>query len=171
MDIAGPAKRSIATTTHLWFATTIFAGATLLFSCQPIVARMIVPLLGGAPSVWIICSLCFQTLLLAGYGYAHFVGTRLAVRSQVVLQLSLIAAVYLVMPISVDEAVVQRLTASHPSLGILLILLRTSGLPFFVLSTSSPPSPSTPCSSSSARSEPSVAARRSGSIRRRPRRR
>lgn len=126
------------TTTHLYFAATIFVGATLLFACQPMVARMIVPLLGGAPAVWIVCSLCFQTILLAGYGYAHFVGTRLPVRAQVIVQLLIVGAVFFVMPVSVDEALVQRLTTGHPTLGILFLLLRTIGLPFFVLSTSSP---------------------------------
>jgi hypothetical protein len=98
---------------------------------------MIAPLLGGAPAVWIVCSLCFQTLLLAGYAYAHVVGTRLPLRTQVVIQLTLIAVVFLVMPISVDEEMVQRL-AANPTLGLLLLLLQTIGLPFFVLSTSSP---------------------------------
>jgi hypothetical protein len=102
------------------------------------VARMIVPLLGGAPSVWIVCSLCFQLLLLAGYGYAHFVSTRLRVPAQVVLQMCILGAVFLVMPVAVDEAMVERLTASHPTFGLLLLILRTVGLPFFVLSTSSP---------------------------------
>src|SRR6185369_16769356 len=100
------------------------------------IARMIVPLLGGAPSVWIVCSLCFQTLLLAGYGYAHFVGTRARIPLQVSLQIGLVGAVFFVMPISVDEATVQRLTTGHPTLGLLFLLLRTIGLPFFVLSTS-----------------------------------
>jgi SAM-dependent methyltransferase len=131
-------KRSSETTVQLSFAVTIFVGATLLFACQPMIARMIVPFLGGAAAVWIVCSLCFQTLLLAGYAYAHFVGTRLAVRSQIMLQLALVGSVFLVMPIAVDEAVATRLTSGHPTLGLLVLLLRTIGLPFFVLSTSSP---------------------------------
>lgn len=132
------ARRPITTTNLVTFAVTIFAGATLFFSCEPIVARMIVPLLGGAPSVWIVCSLMFQTLLLAGYTYAHFAGTRLPVRVQVVMQFVLIGAVFLVMPVAVDEGLVQRVTAGHPTLGLCVVLLRTIGLPFFVLSTSSP---------------------------------
>lgn len=119
------------------FAGTIFSGATLLFTIQPLIARMIVPLLGGAPAVWILCSLCFQTLLLAGYGYAHFVSTRLPVRAQVILQLLLVGAVFLVMPVSVSERAISDI-ASRPTVGILLLLLRSIGLPFFVLSTSSP---------------------------------
>lgn len=120
------------------FTAAIFAGATLLFTCQPMVARMIVPLLGGAPSVWIVCSLCFQALLLAGYGYTHFVATRLPVRLQIVLQLALVAAVLLVMPIVVDEATVSSMTSRHHTLGLIALLLQTAALPFFVLSTSSP---------------------------------
>lgn len=129
-------KRSIQTTTQLTFAGTIFIGATLLFTIQPLIARMIVPLLGGAPAVWIVASLCFQMLLLAGYGYVHVVGTRLRVRGQVMLQLALVGAVFLVMPIAVGDAAIGR--HSHPALDIILLLLRTIGLPFFVLSTSSP---------------------------------
>ena len=120
------------------FAVTLFVSATLLFACQPMVARMIVPLLGGAPAVWILCSLCFQALVLGGYFYAHVVGSRLKVRTQVVLQLLLIASAFFVLPIVVDEALVQSLTAKSRSLGLLIVLLRSVGLPFFVLSTTSP---------------------------------
>lgn len=120
------------------FAATIFVSATLLFTCQPMIARMIVPLLGGAPAVWIVCSLFFQALLLAGYAYAHFTGTRLRVSVQVVVQLALVALVFLFLPIAVGEPAAARLAASHPTLGLLLLLLRTIGLPFFVLSTTSP---------------------------------
>lgn len=120
------------------FAVTLFVSATLLFACQPMVARMIIPLLGGAPAVWILCSLCFQALVLGGYFYAHVVGSRLPVRTQVVLQLLLIASAFFVLPIVVDEHLVETLTAKSRSLGLLVVLLRSVGLPFFVLSTTSP---------------------------------
>src|SRR3954465_12703256 len=99
------------------FAVTLFVSATLLFACQPMVARMIVPLLGGAPAVWILCSLCFQALVLGGYLYAHLVGSRLKVRVQVILQLALLASAFFVLPVVVDEALVQSLTARSRSLG------------------------------------------------------
>jgi SAM-dependent methyltransferase len=120
------------------FAVTLFVSATLLFACQPMVARMIVPLLGGAPAVWILCSLCFQALVLGGYFYAHIVGSRLPVRTQVMLQLALIASAFFVLPIVVDEHLVETLTTKSRSLGLLVVLLRSVGLPFFVLSTTSP---------------------------------
>lgn len=120
------------------FALTIFVGATLLFACQPMVARMIVPSLGGAPAVWIVCSLCFQALLLAGYGYAHVLATRVPIRAQLLVHLAVIAAAFLVLPIGIDDQSAERLTSGHPTLGLLLVLLRTVGLPFFVLSTTSP---------------------------------
>ena len=57
---------------QLWlFAATIFIGATLLFLVQPLFTKMVLPLLGGAPSVWNIALVFFQATLLAGYGYAH----------------------------------------------------------------------------------------------------
>ena len=122
----------------LRFSTTIFVSATLLFACQPVVARMILPVMGGAAAVWIVCSLCFQALVLAGYLYAHVVGSRLSTRSQVLLQLGLIGLALVVQPIAVDEALLVSLTAKSYSLGVLAVLLRSVGLPFFVLATTSP---------------------------------
>jgi hypothetical protein len=122
----------------LRFSTTIFVSATLLFACQPVVARMILPVLGGAAAVWIVCSLCFQALVLAGYLYAHVVGSRFSPKTQVLLQLGLIGLALVVQPIGVDEALLVSLTAKSYSLGVLAVLLRSVGLPFFVLATTSP---------------------------------
>jgi len=120
------------------FAVTLFVSATLLFACQPLIARMIVPLLGGAPAVWILCSLCFQVLVLAGYSYAHVVGSRFRMRTQVVLQLLLVLSAFVVLPIVVDEGLLASLSGKSPTLALVLTLLRAVGLPFFVLSTTSP---------------------------------
>ena len=120
------------------FAATIFVSATLLFACQPVIARMILPVLGGAAAVWIVCSLCFQALVLAGYLYAHVVGSRLSLKAQVLLQLALIGVALVLQPVGVDEALLVSLTAKSYSLGVLAVLLRSVGLPFFVLATTSP---------------------------------
>src|SRR6478752_1805564 len=49
----------------------VFANAFLLFSVEPMFSKMVLPLLGGTPSVWNTCLVFFQAALLAGYGYAH----------------------------------------------------------------------------------------------------
>ena len=56
------------------FVTTIFLGSFLLFLVQPMIARMVLPRLGGAPAVWNSAMLVYQALLLAGYAYAHWLG-------------------------------------------------------------------------------------------------
>ena len=81
------------------FVVTVFVGSFLLFLVQPMVARMALPRLGGAPSVWNSAMLAYQTLLLAGYGYAHLLG-RLAPRRQAVVHLGLFGLAALTLPIS-----------------------------------------------------------------------
>lgn len=70
----------------LYFALTLFTSATLLFFVQPMVGKMILPRLGGTPAVWTTCMVFFQAVLLLGYGYTHFVSTRLPRRMQLALQ-------------------------------------------------------------------------------------
>ena len=83
------------------YAATIFLGAFLLFQVQPIVARYILPWYGGSPAVWTTCMLFFQLLLVAGYLYAHLVGTRLDSRRQAAVHLGLLLlAVYVILGIA-----------------------------------------------------------------------
>ena len=53
-------------------AATLFSSAFLLFSVQPFFAKLVLPRLGGSPAVWSVAMVFFQSILLAGYGYAHF---------------------------------------------------------------------------------------------------
>ena len=65
-------RRAIAVRlTPLLYAVTLFVSALLLFSVQPMFAKMVLPKLGGAPAVWSVAMVFFQTVLLAGYAYAH----------------------------------------------------------------------------------------------------
>src|SRR5262245_55198211 len=64
------------------FALTLFLSAALLFLVQPMVGKLLLPLLGGTPAVWNTCLVFFQTLLLLGYLYAHLSTDRLGVRRQ-----------------------------------------------------------------------------------------
>ena len=80
------------------FVAAIFAGSFLLFLVQPMIARMALPRLGGAPAVWNSAMLVYQMLLLGGYAYAHFIG-RLAPRTQGWLQIVFLAGASLLLPI------------------------------------------------------------------------
>src|SRR5687768_4969137 len=70
------ALRMSGRATLLLFGGTLFLSALLLFSVQPLFARMVLPRLGGAPAVWSIAMVFFQAMLLAGYAYAHWLVRR-----------------------------------------------------------------------------------------------
>lgn len=117
------------------FALSIFVSAALLFMVQPLAGRILLPLLGGSPAVWNTCMLFFQAMLLAGYGYSHLSTTRLRPRAQAIVHVVLLAlaAATLPIPISVGQP-----PAGEPIRWLLLTLLVTVGLPFFVVSTTGP---------------------------------
>src|SRR3989442_6189101 len=100
-------------------------------------ARMLLPKLGGAPAVWNTCIALYQALLLAGYAYAHVLTRRLTLRTQIVVHLALLFAAAPVLPVGVDRAWAPAAT-ENPSLVVGRLLLRSLGLPFFVLSGSGP---------------------------------
>src|SRR4029078_6753768 len=87
------------------FALALFTSAALLFWVQPLVAKMLLPLLGGAPSVWHTCMLFFQSFLLAGYAYALFVSQRLSLRNQAIVHAVLLLAAGLVLPFALSDRV------------------------------------------------------------------
>src|SRR5688572_29243582 len=85
---------------RVWlFSAALFASAALLFCVQPIVAKRLVPLLGGSPNVWNTCMLFFQAALLGGYGYAHLSSSWLTTRTQAFLHVVLLLAAALTLPI------------------------------------------------------------------------
>src|SRR5882724_13664533 len=83
----------------LIFAPTIFLSAFLLFCSEPMVGKMMLPLLGGAAAVWITCLLFFQLMLLAGYGYAHVLERYANVRTQIVLHIVLMLSAVVFLPV------------------------------------------------------------------------
>jgi spermidine synthase len=119
------------------FALTIFTGAFLLFQVQPLIGKYILPWFGGGPGVWTTCLLFFQTLLLAGYAYAHFSSTRLKPRQQVIVHLILLVLSLALLPIT-PSAEWRAHVGGDPNLRILLLLAATIGLPYFVLSSTGP---------------------------------
>jgi hypothetical protein len=121
----------------LVFALTLFVSATLLFLVQPMIGKMITPMLGGSPAVWNTCMVFFQAMLLAGYAYAHAITRWLGIRAQAVLHVCLLAIPFVVLPIAVNQELAPS-GESNPILGVLLLLLISVGLPFFVVSASAP---------------------------------
>jgi hypothetical protein len=122
--------------TLLVFAFTLFTSATLLFLVEPMIGKMILPLLGGTPAVWNTCMVFFQAILLVGYGYAHFSTTWLGARKQAMLHLGLLVLPFFFLPLAVNRDLIQG--GENPILGLLLLLSLSVGLPMFVVSTSAP---------------------------------
>ena len=88
---------------HLVFGTAIFTGAFLLFQVQLILAKYILPWFGGSPAVWTTAMLFFQTMLLAGYAYAHLSVRHLRRRGQAGLHVALLVAAVALLPITPGE--------------------------------------------------------------------
>ena len=119
------------------YAVTIFVSAFLLFLVQPIVAKEILPWFGGSASVWTTCLVFFQTALLAGYFYSDLVVRRLSARTQIKLHTLLLVASLALLPI-IPGVHWKPSGAESPSWLILALLAATIGLPYFLLSTTSP---------------------------------
>ena len=120
------------------YAFAVFLGAFLLFQVQPLLGRYILPWFGGGPSVWTSCLLFFQALLLGGYAYAHGVASRLAPKWQGRLHLALLAVSLFALPIDPDAEVWTGVSYDNPTGTIMLLLLVTAGLPYVILSATSP---------------------------------
>jgi hypothetical protein len=119
------------------FGVTLFVSAALLFSVQPMFAKMVLPLLGGSPAVWNTCMVFFQATLLAGYAYAHVATASLGLGRQAVMHVALSLTPFLVLPIAIPREWTPPAEGS-PVLWLLALLVGALGLPFFVLSASAP---------------------------------
>lgn len=118
------------------YFSTIFLSAFLLFLVQPMLAKMILPWFGGSSSVWITCVLFFQIMLFAGYSYAHGSTVRLSGKAQASFHGILIFISLLFLPVIPSFGV--GIINDNPALSIMILLLITVGLPYFLLSATSP---------------------------------
>ena len=123
--------------TRLLFAGTIFTSAFLLFLVQPLMSKQILPWFGGSAAVWATCMVFFQVVLLAGYAYADLTTRYLGPRRQAGLHIVLLLASALLLPIVADPGL-KPAGGDDPALRILLLLILTLGLPYFLLSTTGP---------------------------------
>lgn len=119
------------------YALTIFLSAFLLFLVQPLIAKQILPWFGGSASVWNTCMLFFQTLLLAGYAYADRSVQHLNAKRQVILHAVLLVLSLLCLPIIASESWKPQ-GDEDPIIRILGLLVATIGLPYALLSTTTP---------------------------------
>jgi spermidine synthase len=128
------------------FGLTIFLGAALLFSVQPLLAKRLLPWFGGGPAVWSACMLFFQVVLLAGYAWAHALDRRLSARRQVRAQGGLLLAALLGLglqalvwdaPLLPGEGWMPA-NSGWPAGRILLLLGLAVGLPALALGATSP---------------------------------
>ena len=121
----------------LLYAATLFVSALLLFSIQPMFAKMVLPKLGGAPAVWSVAMVFFQTVLLAGYGYAYVLNRLLSPRWAAMFHLLLLGITAMMLPIAIAPG-----WGVPPQDGTALWLFGlfavSIGLPFFTLSASAP---------------------------------
>src|SRR5690349_23627144 len=85
------------------FTAAVFLSALLLFGVQPMFTRMVLPRLGGSPSVWSVAMVFFQSMLLAGYAYAHALTTLRQRYAPVAIHLVLLLAAALTLPLGIAQ--------------------------------------------------------------------
>lgn len=119
------------------YTAAIFVSALLLFSVQPLFTKMVLPRLGGSPAVWSVAMVFFQSLLLGGYAYAHYL---MQIRNRgipVAIHLALLVLALLTLPLSIAGGWGEP-PASGYALWLLGLFAVSIGLPFFALAANNP---------------------------------
>jgi hypothetical protein len=119
------------------YTAAIFTSALLLFSVQPLFTKMVLPRLGGSPAVWSVAMVFFQSLLLGGYAYAHYL---MQVRGRIVpvaVHLVLLAVALLTLPLSIASGWGEPPTSGY-AFWLLGLFAVSIGLPFFALAANNP---------------------------------
>jgi len=133
-DQPSAARNSLVLVTY---TSAIFVSALLLFSVQPLFTKMVLPRLGGSPAVWSVAMVFFQSLLLGGYAYAHYL---MRIRNRmipVVVHLALLAMALLTLPLSIAGGWGEP-PASGYAFWLLGLFAVSIGLPFFALAANNP---------------------------------
>ncbi|HXL13661.1 MAG TPA: fused MFS/spermidine synthase [Bradyrhizobium sp.] len=119
------------------YTAAIFTSALLLFSVQPLFTKMVLPRLGGSPAVWSVAMVFFQSLLLGGYAYAHYL---MQIRNRaipVAVHLALLAVAFLTLPLSIASGWGEPPTSGY-AFWLLGLFAVSIGLPFFALAANNP---------------------------------
>lgn len=120
------------------FAAATCLNAALLFAVEPMFTKMVLPLLGGTPSVWNTCLLFFQGALLVGYLYAHVTSRTLTVARQAALHLTLLVLAAVMLPIAVTRQSPPTTGTAAAIWWLLVLLTTTLGAPFVLLAAGAP---------------------------------
>ena len=134
---AQAAARNSAHTHTILFAVTVFLSAFLLFLVEPLLAKLILPWFGGSAAVWSTCLVFFQCALLLGYLYADIISRRLSPVQQSFLHIALLLTSLLFLPIAADSSWRPH-EGNEPAWRIFGLLTASIGLPFVLLSATSP---------------------------------
>jgi spermidine synthase len=132
--VPGAAGRSVP---PALFAVTVFSSAALVFLVQPMVAKLVLPLLGGSPSVWNTSMAFFQIALLAGYAYAHALQRIPSLRGQAITHIVVLLAAAIALPLRVN-GLAGPPSSESPNVWLLSVLALSIGAPFAVLSATAP---------------------------------
>ncbi len=119
------------------FAATTFLSAFLLFSIQPLFAKMVLPVLGGSSSVWAVALLFFQAALLIGYGYAHLLTRHVPAASNGFVHLGIALLALIVLPVGLPDTW-REPPAGDPYLWQLGLFAVAVGLPFVAVAANAP---------------------------------
>jgi hypothetical protein len=119
------------------YTTAIFVSALLLFSVQPLFTKMVLPRLGGSPAVWSVAMVFFQSLLLAGYAYAHYLTLLRNRLLPVAIHLVLLVIALLSLPLSIASGWGEPPTSGY-AFWLLGLFTVSIGLPFFALAANNP---------------------------------
>ncbi|MBK9082067.1 MAG: fused MFS/spermidine synthase [Rhizobiales bacterium] len=119
------------------FASALFLSAFLLFAVQPMFTKMVLPILGGSPSVWSVAMVFFQAMLLAGYCYAHLLVKHLPIRYAAIVHLCLMVVAFSALPIALSASAYAP-PASGEATWLIGVFLASVGLPFFAVSGNGP---------------------------------
>jgi hypothetical protein len=120
------------------FAAAIFLSAALLFAVQPMFTKMVLPKLGGTPSVWSVAMVFFQAVLLAGYAYAHTLTKYLPGKRSIIVHLIVMCAATLFLPLAIASWWGRPPADATAAFWLLGLFAVSIGLPFFALSANGP---------------------------------
>jgi hypothetical protein len=129
-----PFARRIA---PMLFATTLFVSALLLFAVQPMFTKMVLPKLGGAPSVWSVAMVSFQAFLFIGYAYAHIIARMLTPARAAIVHLLYLALIAVTLPLGIAKGFSVP-PADGPMLWLVGLFAASIGVPFIALSATAP---------------------------------